>query len=276
MLTAFLTLCVVCAPVETIVLENALVRITIDPRLFSIRDVGFPGKPGFMDSLSVAQDIREGTGWADAGGLQTDLLPYTGKDAALRRGPAEVLEQRGDYVAMLGPSSEQTGIRLKKEVQLIGREARARFRVTAIRVAGAPQAVALRNTVRVPLRSTIRVPREDVTVKALAGTKSIAPAVVKSRKYWIIPVPPTAELKGVILGAFTGEVVLLNQSGSWTRRLVSMPQGPDITPNESSFLCLLDDESRTYGASLQGESRELKTEEMLVLEEEWIFDRRGD
>lgn len=275
MLTAFLTLCVVCAPAETIALENAQLRIEIDPHLFAIRNVGFPGEPGFMDSLAVSQEVREGVGWADAGGLHTDLLPYAAKDAAIRRGPAQVLELREDYVAMLGPPSEKTGIRLKKEVQLVGREARARFRVTAIRVAGETKAVALRNTVRIPVRSTLRIPKEGVSVEALAGLKTIAPAVVKSRKYWIIPIPPTAELNGVILGAFTGEVVLLNQSGSWTRRLVSMPPAPDATPNACSFLCLLDDETRTYGAALQGETRELKTDELLVLEEEWVFERRG-
>ena len=275
MVNALLMVCALCAQADLIVLENARVRIEIDPRLFAIRQVGFPGEPGFMEPLPVAQDLRDGDAWVDAGGLHTDLLPYEGKDAAIRRGPAEVVERRDDYIAMMGPPSEKAGIRLKKEVQLLGREARARFRVTAIRLAADPAPIALRNTVRVPAHSTLRLPKQGADVKALAGTKTIAPAVVKSRKFWIIPIPPTADMNGVVLGAFVKDVTLLNDSGSWTRHLVSVPPKPELAPNSCSFLCLLDDASRTYGAAIQGETRDLKTNELLVLEEEWSFERRG-
>ena len=55
--------------------------------------------------------------------------------------------------------------------------------------------IVLDNTVRVPRRSTLRVERSDGTISALAGTESILPAVVKSAKYWLIPVPPTARMQ---------------------------------------------------------------------------------
>lgn len=256
-------------------LDNGAIRVEVEPRLFSVRFVGFSGGPNFVQPLTVGEAAAVGSDWVDAGGMHTDLIPFAQKDAAVRRGPAEVIERRPDYVAMLGPASEQTGMRIKKEVQLLGKSARARFRVTALRVGEGAARFALRNTVRLPEKSTIRIERTDGDVKAVGGTESTGATVVRSRRYWIIPVPPTQDTKGVVLGAFVPRVITVNDSGSWTRRLVSMPKSPEETPNAHTLLCVLDDPSRSYGVSLQGAAAEVKKGETISLEEEWVFDARG-
>ncbi|MCL4693037.1 MAG: hypothetical protein KJ060_11075, partial [Candidatus Hydrogenedentes bacterium] len=188
-------------------LDNGAIRVEVDPALFSVRFVGVPGGANFVAPLPVDETVRESEDWVDPGGLQTDVLPYTARDAASRRGPAEIVEQREDYIALLGPPSEHTGMRIKKEIQLLGREPKARFRVTAMRVAGESGDTAIRNTVRLSKGTTIRLLRDEGDVRVLAGADAITPAVVKSRKYWLIPVPPTSPMDGVILGAFVPTLI---------------------------------------------------------------------
>jgi hypothetical protein len=269
----FITCCIL-AETDPITLDNGAIRVVADPELFAVTYVACSGGKNFVEPLPVNPQDRAGADWVDPGGLQTDVIPYLARDAAIRRGPAKVIEQRADYVALLGPPSESTGMRIKKEVQLVGREPTARFRVSAMRVSGEATEAAIRNTVRLPRGSTVRLMREDGEIHVLAGADSIAPAVVKSRTFWLIPVPPTAPMDGVILGAFVPRLMVVNESGTWTRRLVNMPGDADDVPNASTFLCVLDDASGTYGAALQG-SAEKTAMEVLVLEEEWTVEQRG-
>ena len=264
----------ICAgPVYT--LDNGVIRIEVEARLFAVRFVGFADKPNFVSPIAVEAAVAEGKEWADAGGLQTDLVPYAEKDAAVRRGPAEVLEYRSDYIAMLGPPSELSGIRLKKEIQLDDDAPRAHFRVTAQCVGADPAKVALRNTVRLAAKSTVRLERTDGDVRILAGGDAIAPAVVKSRRYWLIPIPPTRETRGVILGTFGPRMIVANDAGTWTRILIDPPKVKSEVPNESTFLCVLDSPTDSYGAALQGKLTELKPGEFMTIEEVWEFTKRG-
>ncbi|GMV90245.1 MAG: hypothetical protein AMXMBFR82_00230 [Candidatus Hydrogenedentota bacterium] len=270
-----LAVCCLISATDPIVLDNGAIRVEIDPAVFSVRFLGVPGGENFLASLPVDDAARESEDWIDPGGLQTDILPYTARDAASRRGPAEIVEHREDYIALLGPPSEQTGMRIKKEIQLLGREPKARFRVTTMRVAGEPGDTALRNTVRLRRGTTIRLLREEGDVRILAGADAIAPAVVKSRKYWLIPIPPTSPMDGVILGAFVPTLIVVNDSGSWTRRLVTMPEEAKETPHEATVLCVLDDATGSYGAALQGKLESVANGRVQVLEEEWTVESRG-
>lgn len=263
------------AGADLIVLDNGAIRVEVDPKVFSIGFVGVPGGKNFVEPLLASPEEREGDGWIDPGGLHTDVIPYTAKDPAARRGPAEVLEQRADYVALRGPPSERSGMRIKKEIQLVGREPRARYRVSALRVSGDSDGVGLRNTARVPEGVILRLMREDGDPRVLAGGDDAAPAVVKSRKFWLIPIPPTAPMDGVVLGAFVPRVVFANDSGTWTRTLVQMPEDEREVPTGCTFLCILDDGTATYGAALQGAVRRTPQGELVVLEEEWTVERRG-
>ena len=259
----------------TYALDNGVIRIEVEPRLFAVRFVGFRDKPNFVAPLAVEASVAEGKDWTDAGGLQTDLLPYSGKDAATRRGPAEVIEYRADYIAMLGPPSESSGMRLKKEIQLDGDLPRAHFRITAQRVGADPATVALRSTVRLGAKSTVRLERTDGDIRVLAGSDSTIPGVVKSRRYWLIPIPPTTDLRGVILGASAPRMIVANDAGTWTRTLVAPPVDASRIPNASTFVCVLDSPTGSYGAALQGKLTEVKTGELVTLEEEWVFTKRG-
>lgn len=270
-----LAICWVLSATDPIELDNGAIRVEVDPALFSVRFVGVPGGANFVAPLPVDETVRESEDWVDPGGLQTDVLPYTARDAASRRGPAEIVEQRADYIALLGPPSEQTGMRIKKEVQLLGREPKARFRVTAMRVAGEPGETAIRNTVRLRSGTTIRLLRDEGDVRVLAGADAIAPAVVKSRKYWLIPIPPTSPMDGIVLGVFAPTLIVVNDSGSWTRRLVTMPEEAKGTPHEATVLCVLDDASGSYGAALQGKLETVANDRVQVLEEEWTVESRG-
>ncbi|NUM52993.1 MAG: hypothetical protein HUU46_05055 [Candidatus Hydrogenedentes bacterium] len=269
-----ITLAVALCAEPTFSLDNGAIRIEVEPRLFAVRFVGFAGKQNFVESLSVDEAVAAGTDWADAGGLHTDVIPYTDKDAAVRRGPAEVVEVRNDYIAMLGPPSEASGVRVKKEIQLDASAPRAQFRVTVQRAGAEPSTFALRNTVRLPVKSTVRLERTDGDIRVLAGADELV-GVVKSRRYWLVPVPPTRALRGVVLGAQAPRMIVANDSGTWTRTLVNPPVDKSKVPNESTFLCVLDSGSGSYGAALQGALAQVKTGEFVTIEEEWTFEKRG-
>ncbi len=256
-------------------LDNGAIRIEIDPQWFSIRFVGLPGGANFVDPLFVdTAHIADG-GPPQPGGLCTDLLPHSDDGAAICRGPAEVIEQRADYIALLGPASERLNVRLKKEIQLLGEQPRARLRVSILATATHPGRFAIRNTARVPHDTTVRIAKADGEIRPITGTDEIAPAVVNSIKHWLIPVPPTARMKGVVLGAFVPEISLKNTSGVWTRRLLTMPQQAVAVPQGCTCLCLLDDPTRSYGAALQGALEEVTLDASLVFEEEWAIEARG-
>ncbi len=259
----------------SVALDNGTIRVVVEPRLFSISYVGLSGKQNFVSALEVPASAAEGTGAVDSGGLVSDVIPYNPKDAAIRRGPAEIVEQRGDYIAMLGPPSEISGVRLKKEIQLDADAPRAHFRVTAQRVAADAGSFAIRNTIRLPEKNTIRLERTDGDVRVLAGSDVPYTGVVKSRRYWLIPVPPTKDLRSVVLGADATQMIVANDSGTWTRKIVEPPADKSKVPNASPFLCLLDSRTGSYGAALQGATTEIKSGEFTTFEEEWTFEKRG-
>lgn len=257
-----------------IVLDNGAIRVEFDPEVFAVRYVGLPGGNNAIEPLPIASGVQQ-RDWVDAGGIQTDLLPFTGKDAAVRRGPGKVLEVRADYFAALGPPSPVSGMQVKKEVQLAGKEGRARFRVTALRVGPGEGPCAIRNTARLPLETSVRIDRKEGEIRRLSGEGGLGPFVVRSLKYWIIPVPPTAPAEKVVLGAFASGCAVESKTALWTRTLPDKPAGAGDVSNGCTFLCVLDDETKTYGVALQSATATLATGTSISLEEEWRVDRRG-
>ncbi len=124
--------------------------------------------------------------------------------------------------------------------------------------------------------STFRVPRDGgVEMRSLAGTGTLRPYVVQSVRYWLMPVPPTGRATEVLLGAFTPAVQTEREAGLWTRRVMLMPRSAERVPQQSTFLCLLDTPTHSYGAALQSPWQKVAPGEPLVFTEEWTFDRRG-
>jgi hypothetical protein len=259
----------------TVILDNGAIRVEIDPQVFAVCYVGIPGEANFLSPLPVDAAARDPAAWVDAGGLQTDLLPLTRQDAAVRRGPAKVIEQRKDYVALLGPPSAISGMQVKKEVQLLGTSPRARFRVSVLRVGAGEDAVSIRNTARVGPGVTLRLDRSEGAPRMLAGSETLEPYFVKSRKYWIIPVPSTSPARGVIAGALVSTVSVVNRSSVWRRHLAAAPRPGDVLPKDCSVLCLLDDPTQTYGVAMQGPTASVRSGAITALEEDWEVEARA-
>lgn len=257
-----------------LVLENAKIRLEIDPAVFSLRFLGFPGGQNFLETHYLSERERSGDGWLDPGGLTTDLAPSEEKDAALRRGPAEVIERDEFHVVLLGRPSPAMGVRLKKEFRLDGADAHVYFLVTALSERADGPQLALRNTARLPARSTVRVPKHDGALTALQDGVKAPWAIVNSRDYWLVPVPPTSPVHDLVLGGFSPEAQVKNESGVWTRRIPVPPTDPGKVPNGATTLCVLDDTTRSYGLSLQGAKGTLCAATPVQLTEEWTFEKR--
>jgi len=264
---AILVWCAVSA--EPIALDNGAIRVEVDPAVFSVRFVGRPGGRNLLDPAYISYAERNGGAWLDPGGLVTDVIPLETQDAALRRGPAEVIDQDADSVVLLGAVSETLGLRLRKEIRLEGAAPRARFTVTLLPTSPTPRTAALRNTARVPLGSVLRGDGEASIIRPFSGTDSTSGLVATAGSGWRIAVPPRTAAREVILGAFVPEAALELRDAVWRRRIAEMPAEESAAPYHSTFLCVLDDTSRVYGAVLQSALVEVSAASPLVFTEEW-------
>jgi hypothetical protein len=266
--------CAVLLAASPVVLDNARIRVEIDPELFSIRFVGAPGGRNFLEPLFVEENTRRSGDWADPGGLVTDVLGLEERDAALRRGPAVVADQSAVHVLLIGPESRTTGLRLKKEITLAPDTAAARLTCSLLSNRPEAQRLALRNMVRVAPGATIRLPRRAGDLRSLSGAPATAPLVVKSMLYWLMPVPPTSPVRETLLGSESASVELQSENGVWTRRSAAMAS-PEAFPKGQQSLALLDDATKSYGLALQSPEQEVSLAHPLVWTEEWTFDARG-
>lgn len=115
-----LLLLLLAAPVSPVAIENAAVRVEVDPQLLSIRYVGPPQGPNLVESLHVEARDRRLEDWLDAGGVTWDIASTPEHDAPLRRGPATVLAHTANRVVLLSPASTESPYRLKLEITIPG------------------------------------------------------------------------------------------------------------------------------------------------------------
>lgn len=266
-------LCCAVFAAEPLSLDNGHIRIEVVPELFAVTYLGVPGGENCLEVLTVSDDLVQGTEWVDVGGLQTDLVGLE-RDAALRRGPATVTERSEEHLVLEGPVSEATGLRVRKAIHLYPGQAKARYEVVVSGGKEGGREVAVRNVARLQPPATLRVDRLNDSIQILTGGDALAPYVVNSRKYWLIPVPPTSDTRNVIVGAYVSTVVLENRTGLWERRIVSMPPSARRVPQECTFLCLLDDRTRSYGQVLQGEQGVPSEVAPLKFVEVWTLEPR--
>ncbi|MCL4218671.1 MAG: hypothetical protein KJ052_16925 [Candidatus Hydrogenedentes bacterium] len=258
-----------------IVLDNGAIRVIVDPQVFAVTFIGVPGGSNFLLSQPLTEEEREGGGWVESGGLHTDLIPYVEGDEALRRGPAVVTLQEPDRVVMEGPASDARKVKLTKEAQLYPGQAKARFRVTAHAATDEPVVLALRNTIHLPASCTLRLEKAGGAIKVMSGADNLSPAVVSSMQYWLIPIPPTAEINKVVLGTTHATSEVQNIDGYWTRRLLTESTLEAAGGAEPRLLCLLDDETKSYVVSLQGPRTRATPEMPAHIEEVWSLKVRG-
>lgn len=254
-----------------LVIESPSIRVEFNTEVFAVRFIGAPNGPNLIEPLPIRDEDRETGVWLDPGGMVTDLRPGLVSEAALRRGPAEVLEQSKTHLVALSPLAETAPLRLMKELRLLDDRKRILYKVTVLSEGKEPVEVGVRNTQRLPLRSTVRWPRADHDEpQALSGAESIYPAVVKSREYWLLPVPPTTAMEQVVIGAFGREAdVALRRGGVLKRKLVTTPTSPKDAPQGVSMLCVLDTASQSYGLAFQGVEAKVTPASPLVMSEIW-------
>lgn len=249
-----------------LVLDNGAVRVEIAPETQCVRFAGFASGQNFVEPVLVAED-RETT----PGGLQAHVIG----PGSCPVGPANVVERDDRHVLLRGPKADN-GLFAEQEITLLEKEDQVRFKVRLKAEKPVLGPFAWRVIMRARPDSTFRVRREGgVKMRAIAGARELRPYVVPSVRYWLMPVPPTERAKDILLGAFTPVMQTERESGFWTRRIMLMPDSAGLVPQESTFLCLLDSASHSYGAALQSPWQNVSPTEPLVYTEEWTFERRG-
>lgn len=257
-----------------VLLDNGHIRIEVSPEDFQVLFVGIPNGINFLDVVSVETD-NPGEHTVHQEAFCSDVLPYKGLDPVLRYGPAVVKELSREHIVTESPFSSMYGVRLRKEIRLYPAQPKASIRVTVLSESDVPMDMAVRNTARLPQDTTIRIEKKGDTMKVLAGADTLAPWVVNSVRYWLVPIPPTSRADEVILGAFTEEVELENETGVWVRRILDMPREADTLPQQNSFLCLLDEKTHTYAGVLQSPWFPCSKTAPLDFREVWTIKKRG-
>ena len=273
LILALLTCCGVAgssvAP-EDIVLTNGLVEVTVSPRLFTVLGLRTLEGAHWVGVTALSQQERAGKDWVDPGGITTDIIPFV-QDAAVRRGPGTVVSHEDLSLVMEGPVSEELGLRLRKEVRLASASPVVTYTVTAVSTVETPRKLALRNTARLVPRVTLRIDKRDGSLRALGEDQKPGLAVVNSLRWWMVPIPPTGEVKQLVLGAYVPKVTLRRGREEWGRRLLPLPADKTAVPNLSTLVCVLDTATESYGAAFQGATQTLTRETPVTLVEEWTL-----
>lgn len=163
-------------------LDNGLMRVEADPAVMALRFLGPAEGPNLVEPLYVSRLDRRGQAPLDAGGLSWEILGID--NAALRRGPAEVLRHSDDALVLLSPVDAGTGLQLKLELLLDESSPALRMRATVTSQSSTPSApVAVRSAARLwpgtralvsnvapPALYPLSGPDEPVQVGAWDGT----------------------------------------------------------------------------------------------------------
>jgi len=255
------------AAAEPVVMDNGLVRVEVVPESMSITFAGLSGGANMIDS-SCGEGVY-------VSGIQTSILEESGHDISYPQENAEVLRQGPLNLIICSRTDSESEVTITKEIRVHETLPRVVFKVSVEAALDSSKRLAIRNTVRPSVKTTMRVLRKDTEIKPLAGISSIQPTVVRSSRYWLIQIPPPVRSDGVVLGAFTPEVIHYTPSGTWTRKLELKLDKPECFPHQSTFLCLLDDGTQSYGSCLQGPYSSLHTDNRVILEERWVFKGKG-
>ena len=259
---------------DPIVLSNGAIRVEVDAEVFAVRYVGRPGGLNFVEPLFVPPSEREGTGWVDPGGLTVNLYPLEERDAALLRGPAEVIERTDWSVALLGPESAAQRLRILKEIRIEPEAPVAHYAVTVISTDEQPKRLAVQNAARVPGNTTVSIRRDQGVFQALNGEEALMPLVSETADRWRVQLRTPSAEKRVVFGAFVNEVAHENRDGLWVRRLNNAPEEVHTVPLEATFIGLVDEASASRAAIVQGPWNEVTASSPAVLRETWTLELR--
>lgn len=252
-------------------LDNGKIRIELEPRTFSVRFIGFPGGNNFLEPAHLTQTELAGTAWLDPGGLFTDVLPVRSEDAVLRRGPAEVVEQREDYVLLLGPEHPESRWRVKKEVQLARDAAELTYKVTVLSALKDERDIRIRTTARLDWSGALLVPVAPGRMSLVRGAfEDVSELLEFPEETYTVPLRSRKLRTRAVLSSASPEVTMATDFGVWKRSLEIRSALPDPeAENRIRTLALLDDPSHTYEAALEGAQSGTNVGSPLVVVEHW-------
>ncbi len=256
-----------------VALDNGKIRIELDSRTFSVRFVGVPGGRNFLEPVHLTPAELDGRGWIEPGGLITDVLPIQPEDAVLRRGPADLIERRDDYVLLLGPEHPESHWRVKKEVQLVRDAAALTYKVTVLTSLKDERDLRIRNTARNAWSGALIAPVDAGPMKLVRGRFE---GVEKILKYpedsYVFPLHSKNRRSRAVLASPASELTMNTEFGVWTRRLEiqSSLEEPEAE-NRMGMMALLDDDTHIYESALEGAQSGVNVGAPLVVIEHWTI-----
>ena len=260
--------------VPGLILENEAIRIEVDPQTFSVRFLGWPGGANFVDTVYLTERERNLPGLIMPGGIMTDVLPVGEKNAILRRGPATVVEEREDYVLLLGPENPVNGLQVKKEYMLHRGESRLTYKLSVLSSTRRQRALSVRVTAQVPWESVLEVPKNEMEpVRLVCGAyPGFSAMLEQTDSPYRISLAARSGREGAVLRMPVAQLNVVTPFGVWSRaaRLYSAGEGDD-TPVE--LFALIDDRSAMCQVALEGRQEGVNVGAPLVLVESWVLKR---
>ena len=248
-----------------VVLENAAVRIEVDPQLLAVRYLGAPDGPNLVESLHVENRQRRQPEGVDTGGVTWQV---TEGGAPLSFGPADVVAHSEQRIVLLTSRNEESHLRLKVEFVLEGESPEVAMRATV--TTDEPG-----STLPVALRCAFRV-----RPGALAGSfVAQAPVLYALDKQG--PGTPVNQWDGILFdaGAIGSQPLLVSSMGSSVsmersgyRVMRVLPEGaaPSASyANAKNLHGVSDPRSQTYGIIMESPKAQVGPTSPLVYREVW-------
>lgn len=259
-----------------VILENDALRLEVDPRTYSIRYLGQPGGPNFVDPLYLTDRQRNERGLVYPGGVMTDVLPVREADAVLRRGPAEVIVHRADYLLLTGPKSEGSDLQVKKEYRLHGDAPRITYRLSVLSTRKEERSVSIRVTAQIPWGASLRLPRSpEGGLQLLRGAfPGYTDFVARSGPDYRIDLGRREGRDHAVLQTLGGPTSVETRFGVWTRS-ARMHSAGDDRASPVRIMALVDDASFTSQIALESTQAGVNVGAPLVYEEQWTLHPAG-
>jgi len=269
-LLAFCALTALCGMDGGVVLDNGAIRVELDPVTYSVRFLGRPGGPNFVDPLYMTPWQRRPGALVMPGGIMSDVLPVREDRAFLRRGPAAVLEQRRDYVLLMGPACGETQLQVKSEYLLDRNAPELTYRLSVLSSRRAGQTVAIRVTAQVPWAGALAFPAHGDGVPGLirGAFPGYPGALAAEDGKHRLPLGVQRGREQAVLRAPVAQLEVTRPSGTWARgaALISAGEGEETNVE---LLVLLDDQSQTCQIALEARQTGVNVGVPMVFVETW-------
>ena len=257
---------------EGVVLENRAIRIEIDPQTFSLRYVGRPGGPNFLDPVYLTERQRNEGGWIAPGGFISDVLPVSARDPAMRRGPATVIEQRSDYVLLMGPLSLRNQLQVKKEYILPRDGDVLTYKLSILSPMKTPHDVSVRITAQLRWSGQISFPKPvHGPPRLVHGRYPEWNGIMgQADKFYAIPLAERSGRDRAVLRSRINQVSITDGNVIWTRS-ASVTSAGEAESRAVDFFALIDDQSNICQIAFEARQSGVNVGAPLVYVETWTL-----